>query len=476
MEEIIKLLKEDAGSAISKLTANTLSERKISELRREYDEIGRDVRFTQIGHIQKDKTVGKGDKQRLVKGVRVPIPFQNKIVETSVAFELGEPVTLIPSEENGISKEVARLWKNNRIDAVLQKAKILQKSELQSAILFSIQKINPDSTFNKDTGPNQNAQIKVKLLTNENGRMTPFFDEFDDMKFFVWEFKTKEAGDKETRHAWIYDAEKVYKCKSSDGKMQIDTEDEHGFGKIPIVYLSQPKPEWYRVEKIIDRLEVSLSKLGASNDYSGHPILLLYGEAVGAPDKDADGKALRFDVTMDEETGKPVHGDAKFLTRDDAGDSVKLELERLEKYIYSMTSTPDISFENTKGLGNVSGVALKLMFLDSMLKAKLNEGENRTIIERIINVFIAGTVTTTVTSLSKEAKKTFFDIQFNSILPDDLKESVETLVAAVGGKIMSIRTAVKSLDMVDDVEKEIKEINENKQEVPEPQPQPLNAN
>lgn len=246
--------------------------------------------------------------------------------------------------------------------------------------------------------------------------------------------------------------------------MELDTEEEHGFGKIPIVYLSQHHPEWFVVQEMIDRLEVSLSKLGASNDYSGHPILLLYGEVKGAADKDEDGKVLRMNMEEDDATGKVKHGEAKFLTREGAADSVKLEIETLEKYIYSMTSTPDISFENTKGLGNVSGVALKLMFLDAILKAKMNEGENRTIIERIINIFIAGTVNTTATTFSKMVKETFFDVQFNSILPDDLSGTVETLVQAVNGKIMSQSTAIKSLDMTDDVDEEVRMINETLEE------------
>lgn len=459
MEEIIQLLKTDAGKAITQLTVNSIPEKTIKALREEFNEVKRDARKTQVGQVQKDKTVGKGEKRRVVEGVRVPIPFQNKIVNTSVAFEIGEPVSLIASEENKLSSEIERLWKNNRIDAILQKAKVLQKSELQSAILFYIQDINSKTAFNKELGPNDKKQIKARILENKNGKMTPYFDEFGDMKFFIWEFKTKDLDEKEVRHAWIYDDTKVYKCKSADGKMELNTEDDHGFGKIPIVYLHQDEPEWFDVQKMIDRLEVSLSKLGASNDYSGHPILLLYGEVKGASDKDEDGKVLRMNMEEDDTTGKVKHGEAKFLTREGAADSVKLELERLEKYIYAMSSTPDISFENTKGLGNVSGVALKLMFLDAILKAKMNEGENRTIIERIINIFIAGTVNTTATTLGKLTQKTFFDVQFNSILPDDLSGSVETLVAAVGGKIMSQKTAIKYLDMTEDVDDELEEIN-----------------
>jgi DNA-directed RNA polymerase subunit F len=50
------------------------------------------------------------------------------------------------------------------------------------------------------------------------------------------------------------------------------------------------------------------------------------------------------------------------------------------------------------------------------------------------------------------------DIQFNSILPTDLKEAIENAVSAVSGGVMSRKTAVNYLDMTDDAKKEIEDI------------------
>lgn len=457
MKEIIKLLKNDPQKAIHQLTVNSKNTNEIEKLQKEYKEIDRDERSTQIGQMQKDKMVGKGDKRRLVKGVRIPIPFQNKIVTTATAFEVGEPITILPTEKNKFSEEIERLWKANRTDSVLQKAKTLQKSELQCAILFYIKDLEGDKNLGKPVGLNNTKEIKLKILENKNGKMSPYFDSFGDMKAFVWEFTTKNTEDKEVKHAWVYDENNVYKISNKTSKMVLESNQEHGFGKIPVVYCSQEKEEWFTVQKMIDRLEVTLSKLGAANDYSGQPILKLFGEVISAGDKDEDGKAMRFPMKVTDEE-KVVSGDAKFLERENAPESVKLEIDRLEKYIYSMTSTPDISFDNMTGIGAISGVAIKLMFLDAMVKAKLNEGENRTIIDRILNIFIAGNIKTVNTGLKTEATKTYFDIQFNSILPDDLKETVETLAAAVQGRIMSIETAVESLDMTSDLNEELTKI------------------
>ena len=469
MDDIIKLLESDSPQrALALLTNDAMSFTDIKNARDEFKYLRRDLRPTQVGQIQKDKTV-KGQK---VEAVRIPVAFQNKIVNTATAFEVGEPITLLPTimgkkvNRNKLTDEIKRLVKVNRFDNKLQKAIALKKSELQCAVLFYIEDIDePQNLFNRLLGANKKREIKTKILENKNGSMAPYFDSFGDMKAFTWQFDTKEDG-KTVQNTWVYTDKYIYKFTNRGSSLVLENgkPEEHLFTKIPVVYMSQEQPEWFIAQPMIDRIEVALSKLGASNDYSGHPILMLYGAVAGAPDKDEDGKALRFNMIKDEDTNKIEHGDAKFLTHDGAPESVRLELDRLEKYIYSLTSTPDISFDNLKSLGDVSGIAIKLMFLDAIMKAKLNEGDNRTAVERMLNIMISGITNTTITSLKSEAANTYFDIQFNSILPDDIQSSVETYARAVEAGIVSVETAVADLDLTEDNQKEVENIRRGKAE------------
>lgn len=457
--ELIELIKTEPQKAINLIKNRCFMDfTKIKNLKSEFDLIDRNLRDTQIGKVQKDKMIGEGEKRKKVSSVRIPVPFQNKIVTTSTAFEVGEPVSLVPSEANDLTEEIERLWEANRVDSSIMKMVSLRKSELQSALLFYIKDVDKNKTFNKKLGSNKNKEIKTKVLENKYGVMSPYFDEYGDMKLFMWEFTLKDEENKEIKHAWIYDETKVYKLESNTGKMELMDSEDHGFSKIPIVYTAQDKPEWHISEKMIDRLEVSLSKLGGANDYAGHPILKLYGEVEGAPDKDEDGKAFRLEQ-KETDDGKIVSSDVDFLTHDNAPESVKLELDRLEKYIYSLSSTPDISFDNIKGLGTISGVAIKLMFLDAMIKATMNNTSlNQPMIERIINVFISGTIETRLTDLKKHVENTYIKVQFNSIIPDDIKETIETYASAVDSGIMSVETAIKKLDLVKDVQKEMEKV------------------
>lgn len=474
MEELLLQLATEPDKVIAKIKEQSKDTAKITEYQKEYKEKDRTIRETQVATIQKDKNVGTGEKARLVKAVRIPINFAKKIVTTATAFEVGKPVTLIPSEENSLSMLFSNIWKTNRIDSKIADLIRLKKSETQVAIQFYIVDLKPESILNKILVKiglkSQAKEIKSKILNNKDGIMTPYFDSSGNMIAFMWQYKAKGNSDKELNHVEIWDAEKYHYLNDESGKTAYETNPIlHGFDRIPIVYISQEEPEWFDVKEMIDRIEVSLSKLGASNDYSAYPLLQIFGEVNSFPDKDESGKVLQFPMTKDDE-GKYVNGKAEFLSAPNAVESAKVELEMLKGFIYSISHTPDLSFDNVKGLGNVSAVALKLLFLDAVIKATINEGENRTMIERIINVILSGIVKTTNTSLLKESQILYYEIIFNSIIPDDVQTATDIIIKLKEAGLMSAQSAIKLIDMVDNPEEELTLIDSEKQAEPNPNP------
>lgn len=478
MEELLLKLATEPDKVIATVKEQSKDNAKIVEYQKEYKEKDRTIRETQVGTIQKNKPVGTGEKAKNVKAVRIPINFAKKIVTTATAFEVGKPISLVASEENNLSKLLNQIWKTNRIDSKIAELVRLKKSETQGAIQFYVADLKPESILNKILVKiglkSQAKEIKSKLLNNKDGIMTPYFDSKGDMVLFMWEYKAKDAAGKELNHVEIWDAEKYHYLNDSSGKMAYSLNPlPHGFDRIPIVYTSQEEPEWFDVKEMIDRIEVSLSKLGASNDYSAYPLLQIFGEVISFPDKDESGKVLQFPMKKDDD-GKYVNGKAEFLTASNAVESAKLELEMLKGFIYSISHTPDLSFDNVKGLGNVSAVALKLLFLDSVIKATMNEGENRTMIERIVNVILSGIIKTTNTALASEAQSLYFEIIFNSIIPDDVKTATEIITSLKEAGLMSTITAIKLIDMVENPEEELNLIKAESV-ITEPTP-PANAN
>lgn len=436
---------------------------KIKEYQKEYIQKDREIRDTQVGKVQKDRVIGEGEDSKLVRAVRIPINFAKKIVTTSTAFEVGKPISLIPSDDNNLSKLFNQIWKTNRLDNKIVKLVSLKKSETQSAIQFYISDLNDDSILNKILVKigfkKQQKEIKSKILTNTNGIMTPYFDDKGDMILFMWEYKSKDSNGREINHTGIWDSKNFFYLNNSSGEIKLISQLPHGFDRIPIVYISQDEPEWFDVKEIIDRIEVSLSKLGASNDYTAYPLLQIFGEVESFPDKDDSGKVLQFPMKKDDD-GKYVNGKAEFLTAENSVESAKLELDTLKGLIYSISHTPDLSFDNVKGLGNFSAVALKLLFLDAVIKTKINEGDNRTMIERIINVILSGIVNTTNTSLVTENQSFYFNIVFNSIVPDDVKAVNDIIISLKEAGLMSSQTAIKLIDMVENPEEELNLINQ----------------
>lgn len=463
--DILELLKTDVQKAIGVIEQNKKHRIECftwEYLNKEFNKNERGLRSSQVGEIQKGKTVGKGEKANFVPDIQLSIPFAKKIVNTSVAFELGEPITLIADDKNDLFEVVKNTWKLNRLDSKLQDALKKKKSELESCVIFHVEDVPDNKTWITKLFTAQKKRIKSNIKTNKEGRMYPIFDKYGNMEMFVWRFTSKDESNSEVDNLWIYtDKERIDLSNEVTQTYSIVSRKPHGFDRIPVVYLQQDYPEWEDVKTLIDRFEVALSKLGGSNDYAGYPLLKLYGELVSMPDRNDDGKTLRFPMKeVDDISGKTIHGDAEFLTANNAAETVKLELEKLYSLIHAMSSTPDIAFENLKGLGAMSGIALKLMFLDAIIKAKMNEGDNRTMVERCLNIIASGVKSTINTKLSKQ--ELIVSIQFNSILPNDLKEAVEIATSAVTGGVMSKETAISYLDMVEDKTEELNKINKEK--------------
>jgi len=461
MEELLKLLLSDPKKAILLIKGQSKDPSTIEKYVKEYRDFDRNQREGQLEKIQIDKNLQSGGKAKMVK---IFLNHAQNIVETLSAFIIAKPVTLIPSENNDLAKLVKQIWRVNRIDSKLLDSTIIKLSQTQVAMQFYIEKSTENSLLNKalmflKIKP-QAQEIKVKVLDNTKGVMSPYFDGSGNMIAFMWEYKNK-IGTKDVNHVQIWDAEKQYYLNDFNGSMAyVNNPLAHGFDRIPVVYDVQLEPQWYTVKSPIDRNEIAISKLGDANDYSGHPILVTEGVVKGMPTKEESGKVFNIPIQIDPETKKEVKGKVYFLEAEKAPESNKLEMDRLEDYIAYGSGVPNLSLEKLKALGNVAEKTVKLMFLATDIKASLKQSETRTFIERCLNIIISGVTKTTNTGLAKLGQSLYYDIQFNSILPSDIAETVTTVTKAVEGKVMSQKTAIGLIDLADDVDAELALIEE----------------
>ncbi len=435
----------DAKELLNILSGKTA----VADYYKEYNN-DRSIRSTQVGK-RLDKEVGT----ETVAVSRIPIPFQQEIVNNAASFLFGNPINIYDSNEE-TTKETYTLfknyWANMRMDALLLKLCKVVKSETEGALVFYIK-----GNENSEESP----ALKAKVLSQKNGAIYPFYDDFGNMKAFAWR-TTATSGTKttDTIRVWTQTTEYVFIDK---GEGYTSTAEQNVFNKIPVVYLSQDEPDWWAVKDLIDRFEMSFSKFCDTNDYFASPIYKVKGEIYKDANnnngikKDSTGKIIQLPIS-ETDKGNLVVGDVEVLSWDRAPESLKLEFETTKGLIYALSGTPDISFDNIKGLGNISGVSLKLMFLASIIKQKNAEGDYREFVDRVFNVIKVG-ISTINTSQKKQISELQLRFDFANILPENLREKIDLLSNATGGKsIMSQKTALDQNPLVNNTQEDLEHI------------------
>lgn len=432
--------------------------------------------------VRKDKYIKneEGDIESTVKVNRLSLALQKKIVLTSAAF-LGTPVIDYSAEDPAqerLQEAIEKTFRDNKLDYKFKKIAKTTMSERHCAELWYT--LPAEEGYWDDTDIDGQFKLKMRLLCNSSGdELYPVFDQYGDMIAFGRKYKMfeEDASGKEVEiiHFDLYTAQRIYYTKHIDGswkinedvdKVEIDkaTSQEkvirvgdkgkgipNVMGKIPVIYYWQPLTEWDDVQPMIERLETLMSNHADTNDYNGSPIIVAEGEVLGFAQKGESGKFLEA------KNG----GKVSYLTWDSAPESIKLEMETLFENVFSLTHTPDISFDKLKNLGYFSTIALKTMFLDAHIKASDKEeifGEG---LQRRVNyvkhalAVIDDSLTDAVEMIAKPV--------FEFFIPTNIQEQLETLTKAMDGGILSKETAIELNPLVSDPEDEKDRIADEKE-------------
>ena len=207
------------------------------------------------------------------------------------------------------------------------------------------------------------------------------------------------------------------------------------------------------MQGLIDRLEKLLSNFADTNDYHASPKIFTTGTILGFAKKG--------------ETGAIIEGEegatAQYLAWQNAPESVKLEIETLLRMIYTITQTPDISFDAVKGIGAVSGVALKLLFMDAHLKVQDKMEIFDDYLQRRISIVQAflSVMNTKDAEFRAACQSLTIEPEIAPYMIEDERAKVDLLVAANGGKpVISQKTSIQQLGWVDNTEAEYDLIQE----------------
>jgi SPP1 family phage portal protein len=461
MEELDKLLETDD---VDKIKALFLENRIAFEV--DHDEALKEYKVATHDVMDEDvrkkkqikKDTGKLDDKgqpvmatTMVDVARVSIPFQKIIVERRVGFMLSTPVkyeltseTLSGKKGNDLVTLIEKIQSDNKMD---YKNKELARRLMSECEVAELWYLNPAK--NPELG--SKFDLKMTILSPDLGdELFPLFDDYGDLIAFGRGYQVKRNGTY-TQFFDVYTKDFEYKWMMTDnGWAKNDSVTSNpvpiAVQKIPIIYYSQLKPEWQDVQALIDRLETILSNHADMNDYYGSPILTVSGQVEGYAGKGEQGKVMQLSEGAQ----------ANYLALASEPNSVKMELDNLEKFIYAMSQTPDITFERLQGIGNLSGVALRLMFMDAHMAVKMKEEIFGIGLQRRVNllkVFIGKIIDTMFSDIIDKAT---IEPIITPYIPEHTTEMIENLASSTTAGLMSTETAVGLNPLVTDPEQELK--------------------
>ncbi len=422
--------------------------------RKQYEVSGHDV-FDTVK--RKDKTIQKDEDAKIELVNRIGIPLQEIITERAVSFLFGTPVAITARPEGAGQQTVfdalRRILKDNKIDPFNQTVALdLFRSKEVAEIWYAVQRPETHNDYGFDT------RFKLRVLRVspwDGSELYPLFDETGDMIAFSRQYAMPGAAENETVlffetytdiETIIWKKEKG-NAVAAGGWIQ-QSRVANTIGKIPVIYARQDKTEWDAVQSLIDRLEKLLSNYADTTDYHASPTIFVSGAILDMPAKGESGKLIQ---------GKDG-AKAEYLSWNQAPEMVKLEIETLTKLIYSLSQTPDISFESVKGIGAVSGVALKLMFTDAHLKVKKKQRIFDAYLDRRTNIILSF-IGLMNNKISADTKSINVESEIKPFMIGDTDALVQTLMTATGGKpVVSQKTATGLTGLVEDADAEYQQI------------------
>ena len=307
--------------------------------------------------------IGSEGTMRVEAVARIRLAIQKLIIRRAVSFLFGNDVVynIDTADEVGemIAKAFGKIIKDTKSNTQNRKVARAMFGYKECAELWYPVELPAES---QRMGFKSKFKLRCAVFSPAFGdTLYPYFDETGDMIAFSRSYNRK-VGDKNVSYFETYtDKEHYLWMNGANGYELIEGYPrEVAIGKIPVVFGHQDAFETEDVDSLIDRLEKLLSNFADTNDYHASPKIFVTGQINGWSKKGDSG------AVIEGEEGAKM----EYISWQNAPESVRLEIETILKMIYTISQTPDISFDSVKGIGALSGVALKLLFMDAHLKVQ----------------------------------------------------------------------------------------------------------
>jgi hypothetical protein len=215
------------------------------------------------------------------------------------------------------------------------------------------------------------------------------------------------------------------------------------------VYLSRPMPVWEDTTQNVNEIEMTLSRQSDILRKNSAPILKLKGKL-------AAGETPQNEVSR-EVYQVSENGDIEYVTWDHQVDATKFYTEAIKQNIEEELQLPNLSFDNVKDISAITEGARKTLLADAHLKVEDESGDLIEFLDRECNVIkeFLGKINTGWTEILNDLEVEHIITPF---IQNDESAEIEKITKATQKPVMSQKTGIQLLGMVDDVDAEYKQL------------------
>lgn len=377
---------------------------------------------------------------------KLPRCRQRYINEVELFFLLGNPIKWKPSSDVEGKDEAFEAYtqflKDTRFNTTMRQAKRLAGAETESAKVYHI--------YNDAGKPS----VKVLVISKSKGyTLRPLFDQYENMIAFGYGYFIKE-GDKTVEHFDLQTPTFIFRCKKANIGWDV-VPIPNPTGKINVIYYRQEKA-WYGTENRCNREEMIDSKAADTNNYFADPKVKATADVIKSlADPDTVGEVIQLtnkDMSAIDYMAPPEYSSMKESEKKDLNSSILFD-----------SFTPDFSFENMKGLGTLSGEALKRAMVLGFIKRDNLKEIYDILVDREKNLVLAIMANVTHIQLREKLLNLNIEHEFSEPFNEDIQEKWSAIGKAYYDGIISLEQAVNILALADNPDEEIERIRSEKQ-------------
>lgn len=403
---------------------------------------------------REDKLMKDGTEYKTAKMPRNLCEVANN---TGTFFMFGNPLTLTlgnsPAEAAEL-EDAFTAFKDFLTDVYfherMYEARQIAGSETECAKIY-------DLFLDEDAVPhiscrNHKNSDNEKLFTmfNQHGQLVAFA-----LGYYLRANKVGVIDIEEHFDVWTTKFIYYYTRSNTDSTWRMNRRRINPFGKIPVIYYRH-ETDWSGAEHTIDRMEWVLSKHADTVDYFGDPYLVVTQDVVN--NRLAGAKEIGKVIVKDDATNSQF----EFVEAPNGGDLVKDHIDELKEDMFIDTMNPDMSYKSIKGLGTLSGEAMRRIYVPGYIKRTkfavkiYNEMIRREI--NLIKAILINYVYLTDSALREKIARLKIRFDYTDPFVGGIEDNTEQIQLLVAQGAMSIRAAVDNNRFVTDKDAEYERI------------------